>query len=88
MRAARREQREESSGAVYPSSFSLHRFLAEAWRRLSPWYHQTDHEDAEISLMEAEQARAVRRIEARLRLLGVEADVLGRGGGDANGQPD
>ena len=54
--------------------------LREAWRRLSPWHGPDEREDAEITLMEAEQARAVRRIQARLAALGVEADVLGQRG--------
>lgn len=55
--------------------------LKAAWRRLSPWHPPGDRENAEIALMEQEQARAVRRIQARLAALGVEADVIGRGGG-------
>lgn len=62
--------------------------LRAAWRRLSPWHAPSDRENAEIALMEAEQARAMRRIQARLAALGIEADVLGRQAGGADGKPD
>lgn len=52
--------------------------LRDAWRRLNPWPEPCTEED-ELDVMEADQDWAMRRLQARLDALGVEADVLGRG---------